>query len=249
MLRNLSRLLTPAAATETGLPQTDPASDLVAQQSAALASRAAADAAARAAQAALRGLRAPQPDPARAETWAFRPTAWHQAAHTPHLVGPASGTEIAPGLSVFHDCPLSESCVRQTLAPASAPAPFGITFDILRFEGSFLSLCLHLADTDVSAWAHEDIIRIALVAQMETPIALYGRLNLVQGPNTQQMLAHFPFETASDDCAKVAFDLSYAGLEPDPLTGAWIDLIFEKPAMNAVHLHDMRLSRGKRADL
>ncbi|MEM8579824.1 MAG: DUF6478 family protein [Pseudomonadota bacterium] len=246
MLQNLSQYLTQTD-TETRSEYTS-ASD-VAEYRRALCERAMADASLRQAKAAMWGAKNPMPDLQSGETWALRPSAWSRAAVHRHLVGAASGTEIAPALTLYHDCPHSLLSLRQDLTSPDAPAPFSLCLDVLQFEGSFLSLCFNLDPEEAKQLRMDDVIRVGLDAEMEAPLPLYARLNLKQSPNETQQLSQFGFGNTTSGRQIAAFDLAYAGLSDDPVEAAWIDLIFEKPAMNAVRMHDMVVSRGKRASL
>ncbi|MDJ0993554.1 MAG: DUF6478 family protein [Dinoroseobacter sp.] len=246
MLQNLSQYLTQTSSGADGAEDVDAAKYRLAES---VHARAVADAELRDAEAAIWQIADPKPDLQTGEIWATRPKPWSQSALARHFVGSATGTEIAPSLTLYHDCPLAQLTLRQLIAAPSSPAPFILKVDVLHFEGSFLSLCLNLDDPETSDWHKDDVIRVSLQAEMETGLPIYARLNLKQGPNVLQQLAGFGFGDASHGRHTVGFDLAYAGLSQNPVEAAWVDLILEKPSMNAVTLHDVTLSRSKRADL
>lgn len=219
----------------------------VQQRDAARRARARADAEAREAEARLLQTQRPRPDLPTGAVWAQRPTAWHQATEDPIRIGPANGTRITPDLTLFHDCPKAEMILRQSLAPASAPAPFALILDTLHFEGSFLSLVTGLPDSEAAALSDRDVLRIELRLEASAPTKLYGRLNMEQGPNTAQMLSEF--SAPESGTCHAAFDLAYGDLRAQPVDHAWIDLIVERPAMLRLTLHDVLLSRYPRAEM
>jgi len=233
-------------------PPTAGADDMHALQAAraeALSARAKADSHLRNTEARMRGCPEPVPNAAAGEEWVKRPAAWSRAIDSTVLPSPASGTEVADDLKVFHDCALSETVLRQKIAPADAPAPFCISLDVLRFEGSFLSLCLQLDEKIATALTQEDILQIEMQARMESQVPVFARLNIKQGPNVHDRVAAFPFAEQGSDRAQVGFDLLYHQLETQALSGAWIDLIFDKPAMNLIEVQDIRISCRKRVSL
>lgn len=242
MLQHLSQYLTQPS-TKTG--DSDPRSAYFH----ALYTRAVADADLRDAEAAIWQIADPKPDLQKGEVWAKRPAPWAQGALSRRFFGPEPGSAVAPSLKVYHDCPLAQFSLHQSLASQRAPAPFSLSVDVLHFDGSFLSLCLNLDGTETADWHKQDVIRVTLEARMEARLPIYARLNLKQGPNTLQQLAEFGFGDTLGGRRAVGFDLAYAGLGPEAVDAVWVDLILEKPAMNAVHLDDVTLSRSKRADL
>ncbi|WP_424971963.1 DUF6478 family protein [Dinoroseobacter sp. S76] len=246
MLRRLSDLIT---GQKEALAEGSPAdaAALRTRRDAARAARADADRAARQAEAGLRTLQAaPAAVPAGA-LWAYRPLSWCDAALPAAHVGPENGTKISPDLALFHDCPLAEITLRQTLALPAAPARFALSLDTLRFRGSFLSLVLSLPEDQVTGIGLRDVLRLTLNLTMSAETRLYGRLNLQQGPNTAQMLAEFPPTEGST--TEVAFDLAYGHLRDMPLERIWIDLMVEEPAMRRLTFCDLILSRHARAEL
>lgn len=246
MLRRLSDLITGQKDALT-VGHSENADALRDRRDAAHAARADADRAARQAEAGLRSLQAaPAPAPAGA-LWAYRPLSWTHATLPAAHVGPANGTEISPDLALFHDCPLAEITLRQTLSMRMAPARFALSLDTLRFRGSFLSLVLSLPGDQVAGIGLRDVLRLTVDVEMSATTRLYGRLNVQQGPNAAQMLAEFP--PTEGNPTEVAFDLAYGDLRDLPVERIWIDLMVEEPAMRRLSFRDLILSRHTRAEL
>lgn len=179
--------------------------------------------------------------------WAWRPEAWRGALFPATQVGLQSGAEIGAGLKLFHDCPLAEMTLRQhrNFGPGSA-APFGIALDVLGFEGSFLSLVVDLPDAGRTSMNRSHIVRVTGRLEMERESACYARLNVKHGPNTEQLVS----QLAPQDGVFVAeFDLGHAEVNEKRLETVWMDIIFERPAMNRILLGDLTLMRRPRADI
>ena len=98
--------------------------------------------------------------------------------------------------------------------------------------------------------AGHHILRLEATLQAERPIAVYARLNIQQGPNTETILRKMGDDIAGRQCRRVVeFDLGYATLSQRSVDKAWMDIIFEAPQMNAVALRDAILSRHPRAQI
>ncbi len=76
------------------------------------------------------------------------------------------------------------------------------------------------------------------------------RLNIGHGPNIDELTERFhPFEPAMRSQQIIEFDLAYTQMNERRLDKIWLDLIFEKPAMNAVTVREMVFSRHLRANV
>ena len=73
----------------------------------------------------------------------------------------------------------------------------------------------------------------------------YARLNLKHGPNTEQLVQNLPLGFRST----VDFDLGFTELNENRIEGAWVELIFDKPELNQIIIHDLHMSRCPRAEL
>ena len=187
------------------------------------------------------------PDMARFLDWAGRPVPWAARCIPPGHVQPKGGTELAPGVKLYHDCPLAELTVRQLRNPIQPDlARFGMRLDVLRFQGTYLSLVLDLPDPALSGLTRDSVLAVDFTLESDRPVGLYVRLNLRCGPNVVSMLQELPKEGPG---AQVAFDLAYSDMDPDRLESGWIDVMFERPALLELTLRDVILKRTRRADL
>jgi hypothetical protein len=178
--------------------------------------------------------------------WVWRPDLWSGPLAVPGLVAPGTRTELGAGTTIFHDCPLSEIAARQVRnMRARDLAPFGLRLEVFRFDGSFLSLVLELPEAGVSGLRLRHVVRLEAVVEVESPIEIFVRLNIRHGPNLEQMVREMPAAGA----IVAEFDLAYSRINEKRLEKAWIDLIFERPAMNQIQLRDITLMRHPRAGL
>jgi Family of unknown function (DUF6478) len=117
---------------------------------------------------------------------------------------------------------------------------------VLGFDGSFLSLVINLPDAAMQGLTLRHLVRLDVVVDMERPIEIFARLNVRHGPNTEQIVRELP---RGGGTAMVEFDLAYTRMNEKRVERAWIDLIFEGPAMNQITLRDLILSRRTRAEV
>ncbi|PJI86283.1 hypothetical protein BC777_2651 [Yoonia maricola] len=179
--------------------------------------------------------------------WAWRPQLW-RAAVTPHGIAPAlSKMEMTSELVIFHDCKRAEVSLRQTRnARATDLAPFGVTLQAFHFEGSYLSLVVEIPQASCEGLRKRHLIRLAGVIERERPTQIYARLNVKNGPNTEQILLTLPDDKPE---TMVEFDLAYSGLNEKRAERMWVDLMIEKPAMNQITIRHLTLCRYPRADI
>jgi hypothetical protein len=161
-------------------------------------------------------------------------------------VAPASGTRLAGDLALFHDCPLAEIAVAQQGARGRGGAPSALTVEVFGFAGSYLSLALDLPGAAAEGLLRRHVVRAELALALEEPLEVYARLNIRHGPNTEQIPRRVP---VADAPAVAEFDLAYSRLNEKRVERLWLDLIFERPAMNRIALGDVVLSRHPRAAL
>ena len=148
--------------------------------------------------------------------------------------------------TLFHDCDRSELSLRQLRNRREADlAPFGLRMDVFSFDGSFLSLVLDFPPEAIAGLLRRHLIRLETIVELEKPLAIFARLNIRHGPNTEQLVRELPLHA---DERVVEFDLAYSNLNERRVEKMWLDLIFEGPAMNEVTLRDVTLSRRPRAD-
>ena len=122
---------------------------------------------------------------------------------------------------------------------------YGLRMDVFRFDGSFLSLAIDLPQDAVNGLTRRHIIRLETRVETEKPLEIFGRLNVRHGPNVEQLVREFE---ASDGELSLEFDMAATHLNESRIERAWIDLIFERPEMNAITLRDVTLSRRPRAE-
>lgn len=179
--------------------------------------------------------------------WAWRPKPW-QAPVTPAGIAPAlSKMKLTSELVIFHDCKNAEVSLRQTRnARDTDLAPFGISLEVFHFAGSYLSLVLEIPQASCEGLRKRHLIRLAALIERERPTTIHARLNVKNGPNTEQVLLTLPDQAAE---TMVEFDLAYGGLNERRAERMWIDLMIESPAMNKIDIRDLTLCRYPRADI
>jgi hypothetical protein len=179
--------------------------------------------------------------------WAWRPGTWRDALPECGIVAEQSGEKLGTEIALFHDCPRSEITLRQRRNRRDDDlAAFGLQMDVFGFEGSFLSLVLDLPSTALQGLTSAHILRADCLIDTEKPLEVFVRLNLQQGPNSEQMVREFP---AGEGQISADFDLAYAQVKERPIDKAWVDLIFENPRMNQIMLRDLTFCRHPRAQV
>jgi hypothetical protein len=179
--------------------------------------------------------------------WAWRPELWRGPLPTPGLSAVQTRSMLGEEVTLFHDCEFSELTLRQLRNLHEEDlAPYGLRMDVFRFDGSFLSLVVDLPETGVEGLKRTHLIRMDVIVELEKPIEIFARLNIKNGPNTEQIVRELDL---TQDQTVVEFDLAYSNLNERRVEAAWIDLIFEGPEMNQVTLRDLTLSRRPRAQI
>ncbi|MDH3265087.1 MAG: DUF6478 family protein [Paracoccaceae bacterium] len=178
--------------------------------------------------------------------WLWRPEPWRLQVSPRGQAGLDRRIEFAPGVALFHDCPLQEIALRQERnSRAGDLAPFGLVLEVLGFEGSFLSLALDLPPGASDGLQRRHVLGAEIEIEAERPLPIFARLNVKNGPNTEQI----PAGVALGKGAVVEFDLAYSKVNEKRVEKIWLDLIFEKPAQNAIRLRDLTMSRRPRAEV
>lgn len=179
--------------------------------------------------------------------WAWRPELWRGPLPTPGLSSVQTKSMLGDEVTLFHDCKYSELTLRQLRNLREADlAPYGLRMDVFRFDGSFLSLVIDLPDTCVAGLKRNHLLRMEVIVEIEKPLEIFARLNIKNGPNTEQIVRELPLDA---ETIMVEFDLAYSNLNEKRVDRAWIDLIFEGPEMNQVILRDLTFSRRPRSQL
>lgn len=183
--------------------------------------------------------------------WRWRPQILLAQIDQRSLVAPRSGAWLSPEVSLYHDCPDRAVILRQRRNRRQTDlTDYALVLEVLGFRGNYLSYSLGLPAEAVRDLAGHHIIRLDALLDAERPITLYARLNIQQGPNTETMLRKMGDNVEGKEARRVIeFDLGYAELSARKVDKAWIDLILEAPAMNAVTLRDIVLSRHPRAQI
>jgi hypothetical protein len=178
--------------------------------------------------------------------WHWRPDLWRVPLTTPWLTSVTSKTSLADQGTVYHDCPLAEVTLRQKRNSSEGDlSAFSLMVDILRFEGSFFSLALGLPQKVLEGLGQHNILAFEVHLGVETATASCMRLNIQHGPNTEQLVQEVAVNQTTQT---IEFDLGYANFDEERLENAWIDLIFDAPAMNAFVIRDLVAFRTRRAD-
>jgi hypothetical protein len=179
--------------------------------------------------------------------WAWRPEIWRGPLARRGMASVESKEMLGSELMLFHDCQRSELTLLQLRNQREEDlAPYGLRLDVFNFDGSFLSLVLDLPQQALAGLKRTHILRVESVADVEKPLEIYARLNIQNGPNTEQMVREFP---SGQRDVSTEFDLAYSKINEKRVEKAWIDLIFENPQMNQITLRDLTFSRRPRAQL
>lgn len=183
----------------------------------------------------------------RGTDWSWRPQLWRGSLREKGVASVPSKTMIGNEVTLFHDCRISELNLRQLRNLREKDlAPFGLSMDMFRFDGSFLSLAIDIPDEACKGLKKRHLIRLDTIIEMEKPLEIFARLNIRHGPNTEQIVRELPLH--QDDLA-VEFDLAYTKLNEKRVERMWLDLIFEGPEMNQITIRDLTFCRFPRAEL
>ena len=179
--------------------------------------------------------------------WSWRPELWRGPLPSPGMSSVENKSMLGDEVTLFHDCDRSELTLRQLRNRREADlAPFGLRMDVFRFDGSFLSLVVDLPADASKGLKRRHLLRMDTIVEMEKPLEIFARLNIRNGPNTEQIVRELPLHQSE---VMVEFDLAYTKLNEKRVERMWLDLIFEGPEMNQVILRDLTFSRRPRADL
>ncbi|MCR8549057.1 DUF6478 family protein [Salipiger sp. P9] len=179
--------------------------------------------------------------------WTWRPEPWCGPLPVAGLASVPSKSMLGSDITLFHDCAQSEITLRQIRNTREADlAAYGLRLDVLKFDGSYLSLAVDLPPEAGEGLKRKHLIRVDSIVEMEKPIEIFARLNIKYGPNTEQIVRELPLH---EDEIRVEFDLAYTKLNEKRIERIWLDLIFEGPEMNEVILRDLTFSRRPRAEL
>jgi hypothetical protein len=179
--------------------------------------------------------------------WAWRPELWRGPLPTPGLSSVQSKSQLGDEVTLFHDCEFSELTLRQLRNLREEDlAPYGLRMDVFKFDGSFLSLVVDLPHEGIQGLKRTHLIQMDAIVELEKPLEIFARLNIKNGPNTEQIVRELPLQSESN---RVEFDLAYSNLNEKRVERAWVDIIFEGPQMNQAILRDLTFSRRPRAQI
>ena len=179
--------------------------------------------------------------------WSGRPAFWLGEASPRALVAPESGIELGEGVKLFHDCPRREIALRQHVnRMAPSRAAYGLSLDVMGFEGSYLSLVLDLPSAALTELGQSHVLSVNFDFQADRDLGIFVRLNLKCGPNTVNMLREVPRDGSGH---AVEFDLAYLDMDASRLESGWIDVMFEAPQYLGLDLRDVMLFRSRRAEV
>ena len=179
--------------------------------------------------------------------WSWRPELWRGRLPVPGMSAVQTKSMLGEEVTLFHDCRISELTLRQLRNErAEDLAPYGLRMDVFRFDGSYLSLVIDLPEEAARGLLKRHLVRVETIVETEAPIEIFARLNVKNGPNSEQIVRELPM---SHGQVAVEFDLAYTKLNEKRVDKLWLDLIFEGPEMNQVILRDVTFSRRPRAEL
>lgn len=179
--------------------------------------------------------------------WAWRPTVWRTRLDVPGHAPVPDKTRIGTDIGVFHDCAQPQIILRQNRNKRDSDvAAYSLALEVFHFDGSYLSLVVDLPAAACAGLQKQHIVQLSAWVDAERPVEILARLNVRNGPNTEQILLPLPQQ---DGQAIVAFDLAYTQLNETRAERMWIDLMVQNPAMNRITLSDLTLCRYLRAQL
>lgn len=183
--------------------------------------------------------------------WCWQPELLTSRLSPSGIAAPSSGSRLHHHATVWHDCDVRALMLRQIQNGRSTDlARYPVSIEALGFTGSFLSLSIDLPNAAMDGLTRDHIIRLKTSIELERPLEIYARLNIGNGPNTEEMLRHLGGMSAGGtNTHATEFDLALTEMNEKRLEKIWLDLIIEKPVMNAVLIRDMILSRQPRANL
>ncbi|MBK0325718.1 hypothetical protein I5535_00280 [Rhodobacteraceae bacterium F11138] len=176
--------------------------------------------------------------------WSWRPDAWRGPISPPGLAPAHNKARMGDQVTVFHDGTRAQITLHQirNLRPDDL-APYGMRLDVLEFDGSFVSLAIELPPEAAQGLTRSHLIRLNMIVSSEHPIDIMTRLNIQHGPNTEQIKQGLPPDTTEP---QVEYDMHYSTLNEKRIDKLWLDLIFQSPRMNQIHLRDLTLARHPR---
>lgn len=174
--------------------------------------------------------------------WVERPRPWVTPISSLGVDPVQSGTRLSQETTLYHDAEQPDIFVKQSTR--SRNNPYEVSLDVLDFDGGYASLAIGLPQAQIDDIQRSDLIRLDIAYSSDKPINALARANVKIGPNVEVITREIDRTRAKP---MVEFDLFYVELDAQKITDVWIDVIFERPAMNVITVHDLRLSRRPRA--
>lgn len=107
--------------------------------------------------------------------WSWRPPLWSGPVFPAGAAAIAKRHDFGAEASLYHDCPRSEITARQVRnRHANDPAPYGVSIDVFRFEGSFLSLVLNLPADALSGLGKRHILGVTATLETERDLEIFA---------------------------------------------------------------------------
>lgn len=179
--------------------------------------------------------------------WAERAWPWRMRLPERMHMNFASPLTLGAGVTLFHDATHAETLLRQDpVRCGRTEAGFALVLEVYRFDGSFVSLAQDLPPAALSGLTLGHFFSLQVSIEVERPITIYARLNIQHGPNCEQIVREIAFSGLH---GLAEFDLAFTRIRENRITKAWLDLIFDGPAMNRFAILDMVLLRAPRADV
>lgn len=181
--------------------------------------------------------------------WRWRPDVLAGPIPSRGLARPDSGARFSDAAAIWHDCGERALLLHQQPNPrATDLSPYTLLLEVFGFTGSFLSLAIDLPIDALAGLTAHHVIRMETAMMVERPMRIFARLNIGHGPNTEeitQVLGEMQPGVPSEQVLE--FDLAKSQMNEKRLGNIWLDLIFERPSMNAVQIRELYLSRHLRA--
>ncbi|WBU62990.1 DUF6478 family protein [Paracoccus aerodenitrificans] len=183
--------------------------------------------------------------------WRWRPGLLSRRAVPSGLALPEPGARLGEDATIWHDCEERALTLRQIQNVHTTDlASYAIRIEVLGFTGSFLSLAIDLPDEALNGLTRNHILRLDTAIEIERDMDIYARMNIGNGPNTEELVRHLgELRAGPVNSHVIEFDLALTEMNERRLDRIWLDLIFEKPVMNAINLREIVLSRRSRANL
>lgn len=182
--------------------------------------------------------------------WRWRPDFMTMPLRPSGIAAPESGASLGGQAAVWHDCP-ERALILQQIANQRATdlSPFALRMEVFGFAGGFLAVSIDLPDSALEGLTQDHILRMETSLVIERPMNVFARLNVTNGPNTDQVTHQVDGLVAGSQGQQVIeFDLAYTEINEKRLEKIWLDLIFEGPAMNALEVRELFVSRHLRAE-